>query len=174
MRIVSVTMLCAMATASAAAQAFTPPQEHPARRGGTQIGLLGFGVRGGVDVNDRGQLVAGVTVDAGSLGVDRLRLRPSAEIGILNGANTYAGSFELLYRFTDDNGAVTPYVGAGVALAGHAACGADPECPDLWLNGVAGVEIRYRSTFNWLLEYHPMDLFRRNRVYFGLTTRRGS
>ena len=33
---------------------------------------------------------------------------------------------------------------------------------------------RKRSTFNWLLEYHAMDLFRRNRIYVGLTTRRGN
>ena len=101
-------------------------------------------------------------------------MRPSAEIGILNGANTYAGNFELLYRLTGDNEAVTPYAGAGLALAGHAGCGSDSGCPSVWVNAVAGVEVRYRSTFNWLLEYHPMDVFRHNRFYVGLTTRRGS
>src|SRR3989442_1212949 len=40
--------------------------------------------------------------------------------------------------------------------------------------GLFGFELHYRSTFNWLLEYHGMDAFRRNRVYVGLTTRRGN
>jgi len=174
MRIVSLVTVVATLVVPLAAQEFNPPQVRPARRRGTQIGLLGFGVRGGVDATGQGQVVAGVALDAGNLLVERLRLRPSAEIGILNGANTYAGSFEALYRFTHDNQAATPYAGAGVALAGHAACGSDPGCPSLWVNAVVGVELRYRSTFNWLLEYHAMDVFRRNRFYFGLTTRRGS
>jgi hypothetical protein len=39
---------------------------------------------------------------------------------------------------------------------------------------VLGIEVRYRSTFNWLLEYHALNAFRRNRLYLGLTTRRGN
>jgi hypothetical protein len=39
---------------------------------------------------------------------------------------------------------------------------------------VFGFEMHYRSTFNWLLEYHGMDALRRHRVYIGLTTRRGN
>ncbi len=174
MRTVSVAALVAICTAPLAAQAFNPPRVHPSTRGGTQIGLFGFGVHGGVDVAGKGQFVAAFALDVGNVGVERLRLRPSVEIGILNGANTYAANFELLYRFTGDNQAVTPYAGAGVALAGHADCGSDPSCPSVWVNAVVGVEVRYRSTFNWLLEYHPMDLFRHNRFYVGLTTRRGS
>jgi hypothetical protein len=174
MRTVSVAALVAMFAAPLAAQAFNPPRVHASTGGGTQIGLFGFGVRGGLDVAGKGQVVAALALDVGNVGVQRLRLRPSAEIGILNGANTYAGNFELLYRFTGDNEAVTPYAGAGLALAGHADCGSDSGCPSVWVNAVAGVEVRYRSTFNWLLEYHPMDVFRHNRFYLGLTTRRGS
>jgi len=157
-----------------AGQAFPPPPVHRAAPGGTEIGLLGFGVRAGVDFAGRGQLVTGVTLDLGNLIVPRLRIRPSAEIGILNGANTYAGSFELLYHLTDDNTMAMPYAGGGVGLAGHAACGADAACPAVWVNLAVGIALRYRSTFNWILEYHAMDLFRHNRFYIGLTTRRGS
>jgi len=39
---------------------------------------------------------------------------------------------------------------------------------------VFGLELHYRSTFNWLLEYHGMDVLRRHRIYVGFTTRRGN
>jgi hypothetical protein len=155
------------------AQAFHPP---PVQRGdaGTRIGLFGFGIRAGSDLNRGSQAVLGLALDLGNLAGSRLRIRPSAEVGVGNGANTYVGSLEVLFRLTSDDVPVTPYVGAGVGIAGHAGCGADPGCPGVWVNGVLGTEIRFRSTFNWLLEYHPMDAFRHNRVYFGLTTRRGN
>jgi len=155
------------------AQAFHPPPVG-SQAGGTKLGLLGFGLRVGADFSGQGQAVLGGTIDAGSLFTDRLRLRPSAEIGILNGANTYAGSLELVYRFAADHNAVVPYTGGGVALAGHAECGSDSGCPGVWVNVVVGFEVRYRSTFNWLLEYHAMDAFRHNRLYVGLTSRRGN
>ena len=157
-----------------AAQAFPPPPVQRTRTGGSQIGMFGFGVCSGADVKARGQVVLGAALDLGNLAVSRLRLRPSAEIGILNGANTYTGSFEALYRFTDDKQAVVPYAGAGVALAGHAGCGTAPPCPALWVNAAVGLEVRSRSTFSWMVEYHAMDAFRRNRFCVGLTTRRGS
>ena len=157
-----------------AAQAFPPPPVQRTGPGGTRIGFLGFGVRSGVDVAGKGAAVLGVALDAGNLFVDRFRLRPSAEIGILNGPNTYVASLEGLYRLNRDNQAATPYVGAGLAVGGHAGCGTDASCPGLWLNVVLGIEVRYRSTFNWLFEYHALDAFRRNRFYLGLTTRRGN
>ncbi len=156
-----------------AAQEFHPP---PAPRGGsrgTRLGLFGFGVRGGLDLSG-GQLVVGATLDAGDLFSDRLRLRPSGEIGFSNGTNTYLGSLEALYRFTADDRAVTPYSGAGLGVAGHDRCGTDPRCPGIWFNLVLGFELHYRSTFNWLLEYHALRGFGENRVYVGLTTRRGT
>ena len=98
----------------------------------------------------------------------------TAEVGLFNGANTYVGNFEVLWRFTTDEEVATPYIGGGLALAGRDGCGTDPGCPGLWLNAVFGFELHYRSTFNWLVEYHGMDAMRRHRLYVGLTTRRGN
>jgi hypothetical protein len=155
-----------------AAQAFPPPPVQRNASGGTRIGLLGFGVRAGADFS--GQAVFGVALDAGNLFVNRFRLRPSAEIGIQSGANSYVASIEGLYRLSGDHQAAIPYFGGGVAVAGHAECGTDTTCPDVWVNVVLGIEVRYRSTFNWLFEYHALDAFQRSRVYLGLTTRRGN
>lgn len=174
MRIIWLVTVGAALAGPVAAQAFHPPPVQRARSGGTRIGLLGFGMRIGADLSGSGAAVLGVALDAGNLFIDRFRLRPSAEIGILHGPNTYVGSFEGLYRLSGDNQAATPYVGGGLAFAGHAGCGADPGCPGVWVNVVLGIELRYRSTFNGLLEYHALDAFRRNRVYVGLTTRRGN
>jgi hypothetical protein len=157
---------------AAGAQQFVPPKSEGA--GGSRFGLLGFGVRGGFDMKGPGQLVLGATLDAGDLFSRRVRLRPSAEVGVFNGDNTYVGSLETLWRFTEDDEVAVPYVGLGASIAGHADCGADPDCPAMWLNLVFGFELRYRSTFNWLIEYHGMDLMRRHRFYVGLTTRRGN
>lgn len=154
------------------AQQFQPPQNS--KHGGTRIGLFGFGVRGGVDFRRSGQLVLGSTLDIGDLFTNRLRLRPSAEIGVFNGPNSYVGNLEALWRFTDDEEVATPYIGLGLGVAGRAGCGSDPQCPGLWFNTVFGFELRYRSTFNWLVEYHGMDRMRRHRLYIGLTTRRGN
>jgi len=173
MRIVWITLVGTVASAAAApAQQFSPPRSAAAP--GTRLGLFGFGVRGGLDFTGDGQLVLGTTLDAGNLFTSRVRLRPSAEIGVFNGDNTYVASLESLWRFTEDEEVATPYVGIGFSFASHERCGADPDCPDLWLNLVFGFELRYRSTFNWLLEYHGMDALRRHRLYVGLTTRRGN
>jgi len=154
-------------------QEFKPPRVS-GTPSGTRIGLFGFGVRGGIDLQ-HGQLVAGTTLDIGDLFTARLRLRPSGEIGVFNGGNnTYAASLEALYRFTADDQIAIPYVGTGLSVAGHDKCGADPACPALWVNLVFGFELHYKSTFNWLVEYHGMDALRRHRLYIGLTTRRGN
>ncbi|HUK20902.1 MAG TPA: hypothetical protein VLV45_05015 [Gemmatimonadales bacterium] len=162
-----------LAAAPLVGQTFRPPPvQHSA--GGTRFGLFGFGMRAGADMNQGGQFVLSATLDIGDLFTRRLRMRPSGDIGVGNGANSYSGSFELLYRLTDDERSLSPYVGGGLALAGHAQCGTDSGCPSLWFNTVLGLEIRFRSTFNWVLEYHAMDAFQRNRLYLGLTTRRGN
>jgi len=161
-------------TVALAAQEFHPPPVRSAGERGTRLGLLGFGVRGGIDLSGNTQLVFGVALDAGNLVTSRFRLRPSGEIGVFNGVNSYVGSLEGLYRFTGEGQAATPYAGGGFSLVGHDRCGTDPDCPDVWLNVVVGVELHYRSTFNWLLEYHGMGGFRHNRLYAGLTTRRGN
>ena len=157
-----------------AAQQFQPPRVSQPDTDGTRLGLFGFGVRGGVDVTGDGQLVFGTTLDIGNLISPRVRLRPSGEIGVFNGPNSYVGSLEALYRLTDDEQLAIPYVGLGFSVAGHESCGLDPDCPDFWVNLVFGFELHYRSTYNWLLEYHGMDALGRHRLYVGLTTRRGS
>ena len=168
------TTLAALALATAlAAQEFHPPPVRRSHDRGTRLGLFGFGVRGGLDLGSS-QLVLGTTLDAGNLFHPRLRLRPAVELGIFKGANTYAGSFEVAYRFTGDEQVATPYLGGGFSLAGHDGCAVDPGCPSVWANVLVGVELHYRSTFNWLLEYHAMDALRHNRIYIGLTTRRGN
>jgi hypothetical protein len=173
MRIVALAIAFgAMLVADGAAQQFVPPKN--AKHGGTRLGLLGFGVRGGVDFRRSAQLVLGSTLDIGDLFSNRLRLRPSAEVGLFNGPNTYIGNFEVLWRFTADETVATPYIGGGIGIAGRDGCASDPGCPGLWLNTVFGFELRYRSTFNWLIEYHGMDRMRRHRLYIGLTTRRGN
>jgi cardiolipin synthase len=172
MRIIGVTLASLVLGAPLSAQQFQPPKN--ARHSGMRIGLFGFGVRGGIDFRKSEQLILGSTLDLGDLFTDRIRLRPSAEVGVFNGANTYVGNFEALWRFTNDEEVATPYIGAGIGIAGRDGCGADPQCPDLWVNAVFGFELRYRSTFNWLLEYHGMDAMRRHRLYIGLTTRRGN
>ena len=166
-------LLAVVGTAALAAQEFHPPPVRSAGDG-TRLGLLGFGVRGGVDLAGSKQLIFGVTLDAGNLVTNRVRLRPSGEIGVFNGVNSYVGSLEGIYRFTGEGQAATPYAGGGFSLVGHDRCGSDPACPDVWLDVVVGVELHYRSTFNWLVEYHGMGGFRHNRFYAGLTTRRGN
>lgn len=156
------------------AQQFHPPPVPRSGEPGTRLGLFGFGVRGGIDLSSGTQLAFGVTLDAGNLFTERLRIRPSAEIGVSRGPNTYIGSLEGVYRFTSDAEGATPYAGAGLGVAGHDACGSDPRCPSVWANVVVGFELHYRSTFNWLLEYHALDAFRHNRLFVGLTTRRGN
>jgi hypothetical protein len=172
MRIVMLVLGTVLAARLAVAQEFVPPKTPG--HGGTRIGLFGFGVRGGVDLRASSQLVLGGTLDIGDLFSNRVRLRPSAEIGVFNGPNTYVANMEALWRFTDDEEVATPYIGLGLGIAGREDCGTDPQCPDLWANLVFGFELHYRSTFNWLLEYHGMDALRHHRVYVGLTTRRGN
>lgn len=165
-----------LTAAPAAAQQFTPPSQSGSSTSGgakLQLGLYGFGVRTGLAFSGSGQLVLGTALDLGNLFSPRVRLRPSGEIGVFNGANSYIGNLEAVFRFTDDDQPAIPYVGAGLALAGHENCGADPKCPGVWVNLVLGFELRYRTGMNWLVEYHGMDAMRHHRLYIGLTTRRG-
>lgn len=144
------------------------PEEAPT----VEIGLFGFGARVGLDVDEDAHGVIGYSLDLGHLFSDRLRLRPSAEIGIQSGANNFVGSAELIYRFTPDREVAIPYVGMGFALAGSTGCASDPDCPSLWLQFALGFEVRLRDQFNWMLEYHAEDALRRHRLFVGLTTRR--
>ena len=78
--------------------AFVPPPVQPATHARTRLGFFGFGARAGADANNGGQFVAGLTLDLGDLRGSKLRLRPSGEIGVGNGANSYSASLEVLYR----------------------------------------------------------------------------
>ena len=138
-----------------------------------QIGLYGFSSRIGIDFQDQGQAVASFAVDMGHLYTNRLRFRPSAELGFGWGDNTYVVNAEIVYRFTADTIPVIPYIGGGVGLAGQEGCGIAPECPSVWAQFVLGFEVRMHRQFNWLVEYHPEDAFERHRLFVGLTTRRG-
>lgn len=166
---------CGLGLATAlAAQQFQPPSVSGAPRTGTRLGLFGFGVHSGLDFTGTGQFILGTTLDVGDLFSPRVRIRPSGEIGVFNSSNTFVGSLEALYRFTEDDQLATPYIGTGFSIAGHEGCSTDPDCPDFWVNIVFGFELHFRSTFNWLLEYHAMDAMGRHRIYVGLTTRRGN
>src|SRR6185503_6706297 len=107
MRTTWIAVVLGLAPACLAGQQFKPPGTSSGQRG-TRIGLFGFGVRGGFDFRGNGQFIAGSTLDLGNLFTSRLRLRPSFEIGVFNGDNTYVGSFEALFRFTDDNELAQP------------------------------------------------------------------
>jgi len=138
-----------------------------------RLGLDGFGVRTGLDLNSR-QVLLGGTLDAGDLVGAQLRLRATGELGGFRGASSVMVGLDALFRFTTDADPVVPYVGGGLAVAGHDGCGTDRRCPALWVGAVFGFEIRYRSTFSWVFEYRGLDAFRHNRLYLGLTTRRGT
>ena len=167
---VGVMLMVALAT-GLAAQEFRPPSTT-ASEGGSRVALLGFGARSGIDFTGTDQLVVGLTLDLGQLFTNRFRIRPSGEIGVGSGASTYVGSLEVLFRFTGDGAPAIPFVGAGFSVVGQERCDSTPGCPDLWFDVAIGFELPFRSTFNWLLEYHGMDALRRHRFYIGLTTRR--
>lgn len=155
--------------AALACQEFEPPGGSPS---GFQLGLMGFGVRAGLDFEDDDQFVLGLALDLGDLGSPRVRMRPSAELGVGGIADTYVFNLEVMFRFTDDGPVAVPYFGLGLGVFGRERCDAAPDCPDAWANAVLGFELRFRPTFNWLLEYHGLDALRRHRLYVGLTTRR--
>ena len=156
-----------------AAQDFTPPEVGGQESDqGIKIGFYGFGTRLGWDLEDAGAIIS-ITLDLGNLGSDQVRLRPSAEIGFTEDVDTYVVSAELIYRFTPDTEKAIPYVGLGLALAGRDNCSTAASCPDVWLQFVLGFEVEFRSSMNWLLEYHAEDALNRHRLFFGLTTRRG-
>ncbi len=159
-----------------AAQDFTPPDvggQESDEGSKIKLGFYGFGTRLGWDVDD-GEAIISITFDLGDLGAKQVRLRPSAEIGFAEDVNTYVVSAEIVYRFTPDTEKAIPYVGFGLALAGRDNCSAGPSsCPEAWLQFVLGFEVQFRSSMNWLLEYHAEDALNRHRLFFGLTTRRG-
>ncbi len=158
-----------------AAQDFTPPEvggQESDQGSKIKIGFYGFGTRLGWDLDD-GEPIISITLDLGNLGSNQVRLRPSAEIGFAEDVDTYVVSAEILYRFTPDKEKAIHYVGLGLALSGRDDCSTRPSCPEAWLQFVLGFEVEFRSSMNWLLEYHAEDALNRHRLFFGLTTRRG-
>src|SRR5256886_3116278 len=145
-------LLVVVGTVALAAQEFHPPPVRSAGERGTRLGLFGFGVRGGIDLSGNTQLVFGVALDAGNLVTSRFRLRPSGEIGVFNGVNSYVGSLEGIYRFTGEGQAATPHAGGGFSLVGDDPCGTHRGLPAGWLNGVRGRGLHYSLTFNLLVE----------------------
>jgi hypothetical protein len=157
----------------AAQDDYQPPDLDEGSTRPFQLGLYGFAVRAGVDFEGQGQAVASFALDMGDLYTDRLRLRPSAELGFGWGDNTYVANAEVVYRFTADTAVAVPYIGGGAALSGQEGCGLIDDCPRFWAQFVLGFELRLRHQINWLLEYHAEDAFKRHRIFVGLTTRRG-
>ena len=172
MRVLAAILSLLLFAAPLRAQEFQPP-ELGGDASGSRFGLYGFGVRGGIDFTDNGRLALGATLDLGQIATARLRPRASFVLSMFNGPNTYVGAADLLYRFGTDDDRAVPYIGAGASLVGGEDCSSDPDCPALWLNFVLGFELRFRPAFNWLIEYHGMDWLHENRLYVGLTTRRG-
>ncbi len=139
-----------------------------------RMGIFGFGSRIGVDFAGRNQVVLSTTLDVADVFTDRVRLRPSAEIGLGDTAATYVMNLELLYRFTADREVAVPYVAFGGAVFSQERCAAALDCPRVWAQFALGFELKFREHLNWLLEYHGEDGLRRHRFFIGLTTRRGS
>jgi len=157
------------------AQQFVPPQEQAgAATSGLRLGVFGFGSRAGVDFAGRNQLIVSPTLDVADLWTPRLRLRPSAEIGLGDTVTTYVVNVELMYRFTADSEIAVPYVGFGGAVMSQERCAGAVDCPRVWAQFALGFELRFREHINWLLEYHGEDGLRRHRFFIGLVTRRGS
>lgn len=138
-----------------------------------KLGLNTVGLRGGFDLDQSGQALAGASMDVGHMYSERLRVRLVGEFGFTPSPNTYVGSVELTYRFAPDSGVAIPYIGTGFALAGNEACGSDPGCPGVWWQFVLGFELRLNRRFNWVIEYHPQDALKRHRILVGVVMRRG-
>ena len=158
---------------TAVAQEFVPPDAAGGSQSqGVRLGFYGFGARLGPDFKGDNQVVGSLTLDFGHLFTDRVRLRPSVEVGIGGGVNTYVMNAELMYRFTPDTEIAVPYIGFGLGVWGHQGCDLSPDCPSVWPQFALGFEIRLRRYINWMLEYHAEDALRRHRLFAGLTTRR--
>lgn len=168
MRVTLLAFLAAVAPLSA--QEFVPPEQSVAH--GFRVGFFGFSSRLGVDFEGGNQAIVSMGLDAADVLTDRVRLRPSFEIGLGDSLNTYVGNLEVLYRFTSDTEIAVPYVGFGLGVWSQQRCGAVADCPEVWAQFALGFELRLRNHLSWLLEYHGEDSLRRHRFFIGLSTRR--
>jgi hypothetical protein len=157
------------------AQEFIPPKDSTVDTTASKLrlGVFGFGLRMGADFSGRKQAVLSPTLDGGDVFSDRVRIRPSAEVGMGDTATTYVMNLELMYRFTPDKEVAVPYVTFGGAVYSQERCAAQPDCPRVWAQFGLGFELKFREHINWLLEYHGENGLRRHRFFIGLTTRRG-
>ncbi|HEY2825168.1 MAG TPA: hypothetical protein VGI83_06455 [Gemmatimonadales bacterium] len=173
MRTALVLTLALMIPGSVAAQRFATPDSVSGGPGAVRLGLLGFSAKGGADFKSGGRAIASVGLDLGDLFSDRVRIRPSLEIGIDADTTNYIGSAELMYRFTPDSTIAVPYVLFGLGLYGQQHCNVIASgCPKVLAQFGLGFEIKLDAHMNWMLEYHGEDALRRHRVLVGLTTRR--
>jgi hypothetical protein len=169
LRLILVAVPLACAAPRASAQEFQPPArggESAAGGSGFQVDLFSFSTRAGIDVSRPAQWVVGSTLDIAELWSPRVRLRPSFEVSS-NGSTVqlhWAG--EVTYRFQSDDAPAIPYVGIGI---GHMSrCSG---CTTVWPTVAMGFELRFRPSFNWLIEYHALDRLGRHRILVGLATR---
>jgi hypothetical protein len=174
MRLTAPLLFLIMLVGPLAAQDFAPPEDEEAAPTTLKFGLHGFSSRLGLDFTGSNQIVASSALDVLDLYSERVRFRPSFEIGVGGGVDTYLVNAELVYRFAADNERAIPYVGFGLGIYGQPGCSAAPRCPRVWPQFALGFELHLRGTFNWLLEYHGEDALRRHRFFLGLATRRGS
>ena len=173
MRIALVLTLALALPANLAAQRFATPDSVGGGPSGVRFGLFGFSAKGGADFQGGGRVIEGVALDVGDIFSDRVRLRPSLEIGIDADTTNYIGSAELMYRFTPDSVIAVPYVLFGLGLYGQQHCNAVASgCPKILAQFGLGFELKLDEHFSWLLEYHGEDALRRHRIMIGLTTRR--
>jgi hypothetical protein len=156
------------------AQEFKPPKDEDSEPTSIKVGLTGFSSRVGVDFKGANQLISSIAFDVADLYSSRVRVRPSGEIGVGGGIDTYVASVDLMYRFTEDSERAVPYIGFGLGLWGHAQCAAATDCPKVWPQFTLGFELNFRPGINWLMEYRGEDALRRHRFFIGLATRRGS
>jgi hypothetical protein len=165
--LMAVPLACAVPRASA--QEFQPPSRGGGAEvggGGFQLDLFSFSTRGGLDVSRPVQWVVGSTLDIAELWSPRVRLRPSLEVSSNGDLVQLHWSTEVVYRFQPDDAPAVPYVGIGI---GHLSrCGG---CTVLWPTVAMGFELRFRPSFNWLIEYHALDRLGRHRFLIGLATR---
>ena len=158
---------------SLSAQEFKPPADEDSEPSSIRVGLTGFSSRVGVDFKGANQLISSLAFDVADLYSSRVRVRPSGEIGVGGGQDTYVASLDVMFRFTEDSERAVPYVGFGLGLFGHPGCGPAADCPKLWPQFSLGFELNFRPGINWLLEYRGEDALRRHRFFIGLATRRG-
>jgi hypothetical protein len=174
MRIRALFLSLLLAAPPLAAQDFRPPEEDN-EPSSIRVGLTGFSARAGVDFKGDNQFISSMAIDVVDFYSERVRLRPSGEIGIGGGINTYLVSLDVMYRFAGDADHAIPYVGFGAGLFGASPnCAPAPGCPKVWPQFTLGFELNFRPGINWLLEYRGEDLLRRARFFIGLTTRRGA